>query len=176
MSQYCHIASCLSYLVSSEEGDYYEETVGDADNDRNDEESGEKRDRTDSSKNAEENGERRNDTEEEDADNKKVEESEKTNKDEEDDEKTEQDDDTTKDTEARTIDKKTKEGDTSKDTEARTTDKKTKEGDEEHIQTADNDGEDKKPDILSSEASALEGNQRIGNPDDDVKSIDKGSD
>ena len=156
MSQYCHIASCLSYLVSSEEGDYYEETVGDADNDRNDEESGEKRDRTDSSENAEENGKRHTDTEGEDADNKKVEESEKTNKDsgltiEEDDEKTEQDDDTSK--------------------QASTTDKKTKEGDKEHIQTADNDGKDKNPEILSSE-----GNQRIGNPGDDVKSIDKGSD
>ena len=156
VSQYCHIASCLSYLVSSEEGDYYEETVGDADNDRNDEESGEKRDRTDSSENAEENGKRQSDTEGEDADNKKVEESEKTNKDsgltiEEDDEKTEQDDDTSKQTS--------------------TTDKKTKEGDKEHIQTADNDGKDKNPEILSSE-----GNQRIGNPDDDVKSIDKGSD
>ena len=156
MSQYCHIASCLSYLVSSEEGDYYEETVGDADNDRNDEESGEKRDGTDSSENAKENGERHTDTEGEDADNKKVEESEKTNKDsgltiEEDDEKTEQDDDTSK--------------------QASTTDKKTKEGDKEHIQTADNDGKDKNPEILSSE-----GNQRIGNPDDDVKSIDKGSD
>ena len=158
MSQYGHIASCLSYLVSSEEGDYYEETVGDADNDRNDEESGEKRDRTDSSENAEENGKRHTDTEGEDADNKKVEESEKTDNDyglaiEEDDEKTEQDDDT------------------SKVTEARTTDKKAKEGGEEHIQTADNDGKDKNPEILSSE-----GNQRIGNPDDDVKSIDKGSD
>ena len=114
-SQYCHIASCLSYLVSSEEGDYYEETVGDADNDRNDEESGEKRDGTGSSENAEENGKRHTDTEGEDADNKKVEESEKTNKDsgltiEEDDEKTEQDDDTSKETEARTIDKKAKEG------------------------------------------------------------------
>ena len=147
--------SCLSYLVSSEEGDYYEQTLGNDEDDSNDEESDEDRDGTDD-KNVEQNGERRNDTEGEGADNKKAEQSEKANKDSHPDfeEKTKQD------------------GVTSKDHEASTTDKKTEKGGEPIIQPSDSNGEDNK----TKEKNYSEADQRIKSPGDDVKSIDKDSD